>query len=121
MSAKKEPGLSSDKSLEVTEKEHYAGLQQEFDREKENAKIIHQAKQEEKQHDMRNPEELAKATDENGNGMEQGSSVKTVENADGSISQVPIKDIVTIMESLADNSRNTRDLEVLTEYVRFAL
>ena len=93
MSAKKEPGLSSDKSLEVTEKEHYAGLQQEFDREKENAKIIHQAKQEEKQHDMRNPEELAKATDENGNGMEQGSSVKTVENADGSISQVPIKDI----------------------------
>ena len=35
--------------------------------------------------------------------------------------KVPIKDIVTIMESLADNSRNTRDLEVLTEYVRFAL
>ena len=25
------------------------------------------------------------------------------------------------MESLADNARNTRDLEVLTEYVRFAL
>jgi len=35
--------------------------------------------------------------------------------------KVPIKDIVTILESLADNSKNTRDLEVLTEYVRFAL
>lgn len=35
--------------------------------------------------------------------------------------KVPIKDIVTIMESLADNARNTRDLEILTEYVRFAL
>ncbi|NOW05966.1 flagellar biosynthesis protein FlhA [Clostridium beijerinckii] len=35
--------------------------------------------------------------------------------------KVPIKDIVTIMESLADNAKNTRDLEVLTEYVRFAL
>ncbi|MDR3594018.1 flagellar biosynthesis protein FlhA [Clostridium sp.] len=35
--------------------------------------------------------------------------------------KVPIKDIATIMESLADNSKNTRDLEVLTEYVRFAL
>ena len=35
--------------------------------------------------------------------------------------KVPIKDIATIMESLADNCRNTRDLEVLTEYVRFAL
>ncbi|MGL4774124.1 MAG: flagellar biosynthesis protein FlhA [Clostridium sp.] len=35
--------------------------------------------------------------------------------------KVPIKDMVTIMESLADNSRNTKDLEVLTEYVRFAL
>ncbi|CAI3564666.1 Flagellar export protein component [Clostridium neonatale] len=35
--------------------------------------------------------------------------------------KVPIKDIVTILESLADNSRNTRDLELLTEYVRFAL
>ncbi|WP_252231519.1 flagellar biosynthesis protein FlhA [Clostridium sp. ZBS15] len=35
--------------------------------------------------------------------------------------KVPIKDMVTIMESLADNSRNTRDIEVLTEYVRFAL
>ncbi|MBW6408545.1 flagellar biosynthesis protein FlhA [Clostridium weizhouense] len=35
--------------------------------------------------------------------------------------KVPIKDMVTIMESLADNARNTRDLELLTEYVRFAL
>ncbi|MDR5588622.1 flagellar biosynthesis protein FlhA [Clostridium aquiflavi] len=35
--------------------------------------------------------------------------------------KVPIKDMVTIMESLADNSRNTRDIEVLTEYVRFSL
>ncbi|NLK94053.1 MAG: flagellar biosynthesis protein FlhA [Clostridiales bacterium] len=35
--------------------------------------------------------------------------------------KVPIKDMVTIMESLADNSRNTKDIEVLTEYVRFAL
>lgn len=35
--------------------------------------------------------------------------------------KVPIKDMVTIMESLADNSRNTKDLELLTEYVRFAL
>ena len=35
--------------------------------------------------------------------------------------KVPIKDLVTIMESLADNSRNTKDIEVLTEYVRFAL
>lgn len=35
--------------------------------------------------------------------------------------KVPIKDIVTILEELADNSRNTRDLELLTEYVRFAL
>ena len=35
--------------------------------------------------------------------------------------KVPIKDIVTILESLADNSKNTRDLELLTEYVRFAL
>lgn len=34
---------------------------------------------------------------------------------------VPIKDTVTIFESLADNSRNTKDIEVLTEYVRFAL
>jgi len=35
--------------------------------------------------------------------------------------KVPIKDMVTIMESLADNSRNTKDLEILTEYSRFAL
>ncbi|GFP77080.1 flagellar biosynthesis protein FlhA [Clostridium fungisolvens] len=35
--------------------------------------------------------------------------------------KVPIKDMVTIMESLADNSRNTKDIELLTEYVRFAL
>ena len=35
--------------------------------------------------------------------------------------KVPIKDMVTIMESLADNSRNTKDLELLTEYVRFSL
>lgn len=35
--------------------------------------------------------------------------------------KVSINDIVTIMESLADNSRNTRDIELLTEYVRFAL
>jgi flagellar biosynthesis protein FlhA len=35
--------------------------------------------------------------------------------------KVPIKDVVTIMESLADNSKNTRDIETLTEYVRFAL
>ncbi|MDD7794586.1 flagellar biosynthesis protein FlhA [Clostridium sp. 'White wine YQ'] len=35
--------------------------------------------------------------------------------------KVPIKDMVTILESLADNSRNTKDLELLTEYVRFAL
>ncbi|MSR91090.1 flagellar biosynthesis protein FlhA [Inconstantimicrobium porci] len=35
--------------------------------------------------------------------------------------KVPIKDIVTIFESLADNSRNTKDIEVLTEYVRYAL
>ncbi|WP_244834848.1 flagellar biosynthesis protein FlhA [Clostridium sp. BJN0001] len=35
--------------------------------------------------------------------------------------KVPIKDMVTIMESLADNARNTRDIEVLTEYVRYSL
>lgn len=35
--------------------------------------------------------------------------------------KVPIKDMVTIMESLADNSRVTKDLELLTEYVRFSL
>jgi flagellar biosynthesis protein FlhA len=35
--------------------------------------------------------------------------------------KVPIKDMVTILESLADNSRTSKDLELLTEYVRFAL
>lgn len=35
--------------------------------------------------------------------------------------KVPIKDMVTIMEALADNSRNTKDIELLTEYVRFSL
>lgn len=35
--------------------------------------------------------------------------------------KVPIKDMVTILESLADNSRVTKDIELLTEYVRFAL
>lgn len=35
--------------------------------------------------------------------------------------KVPIKDMVTILETLADNSRNTKDLELLTEYVRIAL
>lgn len=35
--------------------------------------------------------------------------------------KVPVKDMVTILESLADNSRVTKDLELLTEYVRFAL
>jgi flagellar biosynthesis protein FlhA len=35
--------------------------------------------------------------------------------------KVPVKDMVTILESLADNARATRDVEVLTEYVRFAL
>lgn len=35
--------------------------------------------------------------------------------------RVSIKDMVTIMESLADNSRSSKDIELLTEYVRFAL
>jgi flagellar biosynthesis protein FlhA len=35
--------------------------------------------------------------------------------------KVSIKDMVTILESLADNSRVTKDIELLTEYVRFAL
>ena len=35
--------------------------------------------------------------------------------------KVPIKDMVTIMEALADNARVTNDIELLTEYVRFAL
>ncbi|MGM9974661.1 MAG: flagellar biosynthesis protein FlhA [Clostridiaceae bacterium] len=35
--------------------------------------------------------------------------------------RVSIRDMATILESLADNSRNTRDIELLTEYVRFSL
>ena len=35
--------------------------------------------------------------------------------------KVPVKDMVTIMESLADNSRNSKDIELLTEYVRISL
>lgn len=35
--------------------------------------------------------------------------------------RIPIKDLVTIFESLADNSRLTKDIEVLTEHVRFSL
>ena len=35
--------------------------------------------------------------------------------------RIPIKDLVTIFESLADNARLTKDIEVLTEHVRFAL
>lgn len=35
--------------------------------------------------------------------------------------KVSIKDMVTILECLADNSRSTKDIEILTEYVRFAL
>ncbi len=35
--------------------------------------------------------------------------------------RVAIKDMVTILESLADNARITKDIEVLTEYVRFSL
>ncbi len=35
--------------------------------------------------------------------------------------RIPIKDLVTIFESLADNSRLTKDIEILTEHVRFAL
>ena len=34
---------------------------------------------------------------------------------------IPIKDKVTILETLADNSRNTKDIELLTEYVRMAI
>jgi flagellar biosynthesis protein FlhA len=33
--------------------------------------------------------------------------------------RVPVRDLVTILESLADNSVNTKDIELLTEYVRF--
>ncbi|SHJ67789.1 flagellar biosynthesis protein FlhA [Hathewaya proteolytica DSM 3090] len=35
--------------------------------------------------------------------------------------RVSIKDTVTIFEALADTSRNTKDIEILTEYVRSAL
>ncbi|WP_186429946.1 flagellar biosynthesis protein FlhA [Clostridium sp. BSD9I1] len=35
--------------------------------------------------------------------------------------RVSIRDMVTILESLADNSRTTKDIEVLTEYARFSL
>lgn len=35
--------------------------------------------------------------------------------------RIAIKDLVTIFENLADNSRLTKDTEVLTEHVRFAL
>jgi flagellar biosynthesis protein FlhA len=34
---------------------------------------------------------------------------------------IAIKDRVTILETLADNARNTKDIELLTEYVRMAL
>lgn len=35
--------------------------------------------------------------------------------------RVPIRDLLTILESLADNARSTKDTELLTEYVRFSL
>ena len=35
--------------------------------------------------------------------------------------KVPIKDMVTIFETLADNAKNSKDIELLTEYVRIAL
>jgi flagellar biosynthesis protein FlhA len=35
--------------------------------------------------------------------------------------KVPIKDMVTILETLADNSKNSKDIELLTEYVRISL
>nr|WP_317331056.1 flagellar biosynthesis protein FlhA [uncultured Romboutsia sp.] len=34
---------------------------------------------------------------------------------------ISIKDRVTILETLADNARNTKDIELLTEYVRMAM
>lgn len=34
---------------------------------------------------------------------------------------VPVRDLVTILESLADNAVTTKDIELLTEYVRFSL
>lgn len=35
--------------------------------------------------------------------------------------RVPIRDLITILESLADNAKSTKDIELLTEYVRFSL
>ena len=35
--------------------------------------------------------------------------------------RIPIRDLVTILESLADNARNTKEIELLTEYVRFSM
>ena len=35
--------------------------------------------------------------------------------------KISIKDRVTILEKLADNARNTKDIELLTEYVRMAM
>ncbi|MCX7950376.1 MAG: flagellar biosynthesis protein FlhA [Clostridiales bacterium] len=35
--------------------------------------------------------------------------------------RVPIRDLVTILESLADNAQVTKDIEILTEYVRFSI
>lgn len=35
--------------------------------------------------------------------------------------RVPIRDLVTILETLADHAVNTRDIELLTEYVRISL
>lgn len=35
--------------------------------------------------------------------------------------RVPVKDLVTILEALADNAVTTKDIELLTEFVRFAL
>lgn len=35
--------------------------------------------------------------------------------------RVPVKDLLTILESLADNAKGTKDIELLTEYVRFSL
>jgi flagellar biosynthesis protein FlhA len=35
--------------------------------------------------------------------------------------RVPVRDLVTILESLADNALSTKDIELLTEYVRFSL
>lgn len=35
--------------------------------------------------------------------------------------RVPVRDLVTILESLADNAITTKDIELLTEYARFSL